>query len=179
MTAQDINAALHATLEPYLNSLGEYTDEQFAHKEADDIWSLGQLYEHLVVSANFFFLANTVRCLDKRKGQEGGEMNANGDNVYSYNSFPPIKVKIPGSDDKSAQPEAKEKGDYVGSFTKMLADVDAITERIAADEGTYKTHHVAFGWLNAIQWYQMLEMHHRHHHRQQAELEGFAGVTKV
>lgn len=176
MTAKDINAALHQTITPYFESLGTYTDEQFTHKEADDIWSLGQMYEHLIVSANYFFLANTVRCLDKRKGQEGGEMNANGDNVYSYNSFPPIKVKVPGSDDKSAQPEAKEKGEYVGSFNKILADIDALTDRVAADDGTYKTHHVAFGWLNAIQWYQMLEMHHRHHHRQKTELEGFAGV---
>ncbi|MFB0946803.1 MAG: hypothetical protein ACI9V1_001700 [Spirosomataceae bacterium] len=176
MTIQEINAALHKTMEPYLEALGTYTDEQFAHKEADDIWSLGQLYEHLVVAANFFFLANTVRCLDKRKGQEGGEMNANGDNVYSYNSFPPIKVKVPGSADKSAQPEAKEKGDYVGSFNKMLADIDALTDRIVEDEGTYKTHHAVFDWLNAKQWCQMLEMHHRHHHRQKAELEGFAGV---
>lgn len=178
MTAQEINAALHRTLNPYIESLGNYTDEQFAHKEAEDIWSLGQMYEHLVISANFFFLANTVRCLDKRKGQEGGDMNANGDNVYSYNSFPPIKVKVPGSD-KSPQPEAKEKGSYVSSFNKILADVDALLERVAADDGVYKTHHPVFGWLNAKKWYQMLEMHHRHHHRQKAELEGFAGVGVV
>lgn len=175
MTAQDINAALHQTLTPYLQSLGTYTDEQFAHKEADDIWSLGELYEHLVTSANFFFLANTVRCLDKRKGQEGGEMNANGENIYSYNSFPPIKVKVPGSD-KTPKIEFKEKGSYVGSFNKILADVDALTDRIAENGGTYKTNHVVCGWLNAKQWYQMLELHHRHHHRQKAELEGYAGV---
>jgi hypothetical protein len=178
MTAQEINAALHKTMEPYLEALGTYTDEQFAHKEADDIWSLGQMYEHMVVATNFFFLANIVRCLDKRKGQEGGEMNANGDNVYSYNSFPPIKVKVPGSEN-APQPEAKEKGSYVGSFSKILADLDALAERIAEDEGTYKTLHPPFGWLNAIQWYQMLEMHHRHHHRQKAELEGFAGVVNA
>lgn len=178
MTAQEINTAFHQTMKPYLDALDTYTDEQFAHKEAEDIWSLGQLYEHLVMAANFYFLANTVRCLDKRKGQEGGEINAYGENLYSYNSFPPIKVKVPGSEN-APQPEAKEKESYVGSFTKMLADVDALTEGVAADEGIYKTKSMAFGWLNAIQWYQMLEMHHRHHHRQQKELEGFAGVVNA
>lgn len=178
MTAQEINAALHHTMTPYLEAIGTYTDEQFAHKEADDIWSLGELYEHLVLSANYFFLANTMRSLDKRKGQEGGEMNAKADNAYKYNGFPPIKVKMPASE-STMKVEVKEKGSYVGSFSKIIADLDALTERVAEDDGTYKVNHSAFGWLNAEQWYQMLEIHHRHHLRQKAELEGFAGVSNV
>lgn len=36
-----------------------------------------------------------------------------------------------------------------------------------------KAQHGGFGWLNAQEWYDLIEMHTRHHLRQQADLERY------
>lgn len=177
MTTQEINEALHQTVAPYLNSLSDYTDEQFNHKQADDVWSLGQMYEHVCSAATYFFLANTVRCLEQRKGQIGGEKNEYGGKVYTkYNSLPPIKVSMKAVTGQDPIVDAQAKDTYEKRLSDILKNADDLIPQIESNDGTYKTMHPAFGWLNAKEWYQMLEMHTRHHHRQKTELEAFAGI---
>ncbi len=78
MTTQELQQAYTDTIQGYLAALDRYTDDQFAAKPTDHEWSLGQMYEHLYVSTTYFFLANTKRCLEKRKGQEGGRKERKG-----------------------------------------------------------------------------------------------------
>jgi DinB superfamily len=176
LTPQIIFESLDATVKSYITALDRYSDEQFAFKEADDIWSLGQMYEHLALSGTFFFLANIVRCLEQRKGQIGGEKNQYGDNLYKHNSFPPIKIRIPDVL-RGPEPVAKNIDSYRQSLTQIVADAQKLIDVVTNDVGQYKCIQPAFGWLNAHEWYQLLEMHFRHHLRQQQELEAFAGVA--
>jgi DinB superfamily len=177
-TIQEVNTALHATFAPYLAALDGYTEEQFMYKENEETWSLGQMYEHICGASTHFFLANTVRCLEKRNGQEGGERNEYGDNVMKYNGFPPIKVKVPnptGAVQPSIVPQAKES--YRQRIALILKSADELAEKVTADAGTYRNAHPVFGWLNASEWFRNLEMHTRHHLRQKAELEAFARIV--
>jgi hypothetical protein len=169
-TPTEIFQSLEKTIQGYIAALDGYTDEQFAHKTAKDVWSLGQMYEHLYVTANFFFLANTVRCLQQRKGQEGGEKNQYGDNIFKYNSFPPIKVKVP---EGLGVPEliAKTRDEYKSLLKKVIEDAQKLIDAVTSDAGNYKCIHPVFGWLNAHEWYHNMDMHFRHHLRQQKELE--------
>jgi DinB superfamily len=175
-TPQAIFEHLNTTVTGYLTALDGYSDEQFNFKEADDIWSLGQMYEHLVLSGNFFFLANVVRCLEQRKGQIGGEKNQYGDNLYKHNSFPPIKVRIPEAL-RGPEPVAKSMESYRQSLVQIVTDAQKLIDTVTHDGGEYRCIQPAFGWLNAHEWYHLLEMHFRHHLRQQQELEVFAGVA--
>ncbi len=161
---------LKQTIEGYIAALDNYSDEQFTHKSAEDVWSLGQMYEHLSVSASYFFLANTLRCLEQRKGQIGGDKNQYGDNLYKYNSFPPIKIRIPDAV-RGPEPVAKTRAEYQTLFTKIIADAKDLIVPITNDLGQYKCIQPAFGWLNAHEWYHLMEMHFRHHLRQQTDLE--------
>ena len=172
LTTQEIYESLTKTIDGYITSLDGYSEEQFAHKEAEDIWSLGQMYEHLILTASYFFLANTQRCLDQRKGQLGGEKNQYGDNLYKYNQFPPIKIKIPEVL-RGPEPVAKAKSEYRALLEKNLSDAQNMIGSVQNDSGEYKCIQPAFGWLNAHEWYHLMEMHFRHHLRQQVELEGF------
>ena len=140
----EIYEHLERVVKGYQEALDRYSDEQFTHKSAEDVWSLGQMYEHLVLTSNFFFLANTLRCLEQRKGQWGGEKNKYGDNIFEYNSFPPVKIKIPEAV-RGPEPVAKTRAAYGPLLEKVL---------------------------NAREWYHNMEMHFKHHLRQQAELEG-------
>lgn len=175
MIVQKINNAIHATVEPYLFAIDSYSNEQFTHKESEEIWSLGQLYEHIILSSNYFFLANILRCVEKRKGQEGGDKNAYGDNAFQHNGLRPQKFKVPEVG-PTTDLVAQSKENYDALLQKVLKDTDDLLPVLTSAGATYKTMHFAFGWLNAPEWYQMLEMHLRHHHRQQKELEGFAGI---
>lgn len=162
-------------MQGFLSALDRYTDEQFEAKPTEHEWSLGQMYEHLLVSTTYFFLANTKRCLEKRKGQEGGEMNANGLNVFKYNSFPPIKIKMPEAV-RGPEPVARDRAAYKILFEESLRSGLELADELSADEGVYKTLHPALGWLNAEEWFQAGEIHARHHLRQQKEREEWLAI---
>jgi len=172
LSPQAIFDSLQVTVNHYIDSLNNYTEEQFAKKQAEDIWSLGQMYEHLTLTANFFFLANTLRCLEQRKGQLGGEKNQYGDNLYKYNQMPPVKLKIP-EPLRGPEPVAKPLAEYKAILEKNLVDASNMIEAIEKDKGEYKCIQPAFGWLNAHEWFHLMEMHFKHHLRQQAELESY------
>lgn len=170
MTPAEINANLKVVVQQYIDSLENYSEEKFSKKKDENTWSLGQMYEHLYLTSNFFFLANVVRCLEQRKGQLGGERNKFGDNAFKYGGFPPVKIKIP-EPLQGPSPVAKNKNEYKSLFEKILVDAEEKVGAVQNDAGEYKTNHAALGWLNAYEWFYNLEMHFRHHLRQKAELE--------
>lgn len=175
MTSNELKNAFSRTLRAYILALDRYTDEQFMAKPAELEWSLGQMYEHLYIANTYLFLTNVKRCLEQRKGQEGGEMNANGQNVFKYNSLPPIKIKVPDAV-RGTEPVAKSREDYKVLFERTVQEGMALADAAANDPGTYKTQHPAFGWLNALEWFQSTETHARHHFRQQKEREEWLGI---
>ncbi|AFK01763.1 hypothetical protein Emtol_0610 [Emticicia oligotrophica DSM 17448] len=170
MSPTEVYSNLETIIQQYIDSLEQYSDEQFFFKKDEDTWSLGQMYEHLTASSQFFFLANCIRCLEKRKGQEGGEKNQFGEKLFKYGGFPPVKLKIP-EPIRGPEPIAKPKADYKPILEKILSDSKALIETVSKDEGEYKALQVAMGWLNAQEWYFLHEMHYRHHLRQKTELE--------
>lgn len=176
MTEPELRKAFADTMQSYLDALDRYSDEQFDAKPDETEWSLGQMYQHLYEANTFFFLANVKRCLEKRKGQEGGEKTAAGLNVYQYNSFPPTKIKRPGAPN-SPEPIAQDRDIYKTLFAKTLEQGNAWADALTEDGGTYKTQHFAFGWLNAAEWFQGLEIHARHHVRQRQEREAWLGIV--
>lgn len=173
MSPTEVYPNLATVVNQYLNSLDEYTDEQFFFKKDEETWSLGQMYEHLTVSSQFFFLANCVRCLEKRKGQEGGEKTHFGEQQFKYGGFPPVKLKIPDAI-RGPEPIAKTREAYKIILKKILSDSQSLIEAVSDDDGSYKALQVAMGWLDSKEWYYLHEMHYRHHLRQKTELESLS-----
>ncbi len=164
---------LETVVNQYINSLDDYSDEQFFFKKDEETWSLGQMYEHLTVSSQFFFLANCVRCLEKRKGQLGGDKTHFGKQQFKYGGFPPVKLKIPDAI-RGPEPVAKTREEYKSILKKILVDSQNLIEAVSNDDGSYKALQVAMGWLDAKEWYYLHEMHYRHHLRQKTELESLS-----
>ncbi|MFN3849738.1 MAG: DinB family protein [Spirosomataceae bacterium] len=170
LTSKEIYDNLERVVNQYIISLDEYSDPQFSTKRDAETWSLGQMYEHLVLTSNFFFMANVMRCLEQRKGQIGGEKNEWGEKQFKYGGFPPRKFKIPEVL-QGPEPVAKSRDEYKSLLRKVLEDARKLVEPIAQNNGEYKTLHPPFGFLNANEWFYMMEMHFRHHLRQKEELE--------
>ena len=175
MTQTELKTSFAEIMQSYIDALDRYSDEQFMAKPDEAEWSLGQMYQHLYEANTYFFLANVKRCLEKRKGQRGGEMTAAGDNVYEHNSFPPIKIKRPAAPN-TPEPIAQDREIYKALYAQTLSDGLAWAEALAQDDGDYKTEHFRFGWLNGAEWLQGLEIHARHHLRQRQERETWLGV---
>jgi len=173
MSPTEVYPNLETVVNQYISSLDDYSDEQFFFKTNEETWSLGQMYEHLTVSSQFFFLANCVRCLEKRKGQEGGEKNEFGEKLFIKGSFPPVKLKIPDAI-RGPEPIAKTREEYRNILAKILTDSQNLIEAVSNDDGSYKALQVAMGWLDAKEWYYLHEMHYRHHLRQKTELESLS-----
>lgn len=173
MSPTEVYTILETVVSQYLYSLDDYSDEQFFFKTNEETWSLGQMYEHLTVSSQFFFLANCVRCLEKRKGQLGGEKTYFGEQQFKYGGFPPAKLKIPDAI-RGPEPVAKTREEYKGILKKILTDSQNLIEAVSNDDGSYKALQVAMGWLDAKEWFYLHEMHYRHHLRQKTELESLS-----
>lgn len=167
-----IFAQIEKSLDTYLKDLDKYNPTQFYFKNSDETWSLGQMYEHLTLSHSFF-IYHINNCLQKRKGQEGGEKNEFGKKIQLKNSFPPIKIKMP-EQWKGDEPTAKTIEEYKDAFPIMKDNMRILLENIKNDDESYKTLHVAAGFLSAIEWLQVADMHLRHHFRQQEELENLS-----
>lgn len=161
-------------LNHYYSGIETYDLDTFKYKKESEVWSLCQLYDHLCVSNAFFFLANVVCCLEERKGQIGGEKEIQGAYVIKYNSMNDGRYKGPSG---SQQPCAGEdpRDHYGKMLVEQIEDVKVVAGRLAMGfNSEYKCKHPILGWLNALEWFQVLEIHLRHHLRQQGELEAFA-----
>jgi hypothetical protein len=172
---------LEDTFQVYLDGLIDYSKEQFEYNESEEIWSLAQMNEHVLSSGYTFFLANINRCLEKRKGQIGGDLTETGSYILFKDGFPPkTKYKHPE--------HQKNKGPgiigqslefYIKGMPELLAALLETIPEIVKDKGEYKTQHFLFGWLNAKQWLQNAEYHIRHHINQKGGLVGFYEASLI
>lgn len=175
MKAEEIYPNLEKVVNHYVESLEKYNEEQFQQKPSEEDWSLAQMYEHIVGSA-FFFIKQISSCLNQENGSLEGSKNEHGVKSFEkYNSLPPIKIQVPKAW-RGPDPIAKPKDEYKGILEKVLQKYQPLIIKVDSDESNYKVQHVAFGMLNAKEWFQNAEMHFRHHLRQQKEREEWLGI---
>lgn len=173
MEIKEILRSTNEVLASYSDSLDQYSEAQFEYKQDAETWSLSQMYEHVCMSGKKFFLANTKRCLEKRNGEETGEMNRNGVAIFANGGFPDAKFKMPEA--LAVIPiVGNTKEFYKKEIAEIISSAELFAEGLTKDAGTYKIFHPVLGFLNAKEWYQNLEMHSRHHLKQKAELEALA-----
>ncbi|KIL48358.1 DinB family protein [Jeotgalibacillus campisalis] len=160
-------------IETYKDFLRNYSMEQLMHKPEQRVWSIGQMYDHLIVTAQEY-LDSVEECASAGKEQEGTKTEF-GEQIFSTGGFPPIKITIP---EELSPPPANTK-----SKEHLMLELDQLINRLdkwerKADEinPVYKTEHGGFGWLNAKEWLALVEMHFRHHLRQKKDLDEKLGL---
>lgn len=157
-------------LSQFKKDLDGYTERQLRYKETADIWSIGQMYDHIIVVAEEY--ADEIeRCLASHEEQPL-EKTEFGERLFQAGGFPPIKIRLP---DEMNQPPNNT--DSRETLERRIDDLSARLKRleplIRSANPDIKARHGGFGWLNAQEWYELIEMHTRHHLRQQADLENY------
>jgi DinB superfamily len=174
LKAQEIFEKTKAIIEQYIKALKQYDEQSFFRKKDEQTWSVGQLYQHLY-SSSTFFLYQTKNCIAEKKGSTEGTKNEYGEKAFYHHSFPPIKIKMPDVWN-SGEIVAQNPSDYQRLFPELIAMVSDLIEVVNKDDGHYKANHAAWGMLTAIEWFEITEMHFRHHLRQVKELNEFLGI---
>jgi hypothetical protein len=153
------------------SELDKYSDEQFSKKPSQESWSIGQVYEHLVIGTLNFHIKQIEQCLLSDANQKE-KKTFPGKLMFFINSFPPVRIKVPPSPTYTPQqPESKttiEAG--MRLLRKKLQDLSGEIDTVAHFG---KTQHPALGYLNANEWYQLIVMHFRHHLRQKKRIDLF------
>lgn len=174
MQTVDMLQQFELTVEIYLNSWKNYTMEQINQKPSEEEWSLGQMYNHLIMIANTFQLKAIELC-----AQGGGEVKEKteaGENVFAAGAFPPVKIKLPPLPELTPPP-VTDKDEVSRRMLQLVDDMKAIQPKLLHIPAENKVQHPRFGALNAVEWYQLGVMHFKHHLRQKQSLEEFLGIN--
>ena len=92
----------------WLDELDRYSDEQFLKKPGESGWSMGQVYVHLMLAGNHFFMENAKKCIQKEGEVMKGGKNHYGKLLFLIRRFPPMKFRMPKSGVEPRQPESVE-----------------------------------------------------------------------
>ncbi|WP_212667536.1 hypothetical protein [Gottfriedia acidiceleris] len=77
----------------YKNELQNYSLEKLRYKCEEAVWSIGQMYDHLIICAHEY-LDNMEACATLNVEQPHGKTEF-GERLYKIGGFPPIKIKLP------------------------------------------------------------------------------------
>jgi len=185
MDTKEILGKFEETVTTYIRELDGVSLDQLLWKPAEDEWSLGQMYMHLIRSAQWQ-LRNAALCLEPGGGTEVSREGKTqlGEKLFTMGSFPPDRVRVPPSPQYTPpQPESKEQ--LVGGMQDTLRKMSEIEPEIALvfdpiTEGRSESSkeiarntvaHPQFGGLNALEWLHLIEMHYRHHLLQKQRLD--------
>ncbi|WP_261133928.1 DinB family protein [Bacillus sp. Marseille-Q3570] len=152
----------------YKKDLQRYSLEQLRYISAEGVWSLGQMYDHVIVVAHEY-LDMIDTCAIQNEEQRLGKTEF-AESMFQNKAFPPIKIRLPDElNTPPRNPESKE--ETMDRLNQLLQRLKDLRETVDEVNPHYKAKHDGFGWLNAREWYDLVGMHSRHHLRQKHELE--------
>jgi hypothetical protein len=152
----------------YKSELQNYSLEQLRYISEEGVWSIGQMYDHLILVAHEY-IDNMETCATLNDKQPLGKTEF-GEYLYKIGGFPPIKIKLP--DELNTSPNNSDsKEDLISRMDQVILRLSQWESKVDNINANYKVEHGGFGWLNAREWYDLVGMHFRHHLRQKDELE--------
>ncbi|WP_018342411.1 DinB family protein [Cytophaga aurantiaca] len=169
MSAEDTYKKLLPLSKYWLKELDFYGTNQFKKKVNPTSWTIGQLYDHLLIYSQEVHLKAIQECLqtkDVSAKKEGKSFK--GFIQFSVGSYLPYKHKSNPYKEPS-QPLSTEK--VKDDFYRFLKVVYKAAKEIDYKKPTKKVKHPSLGYLSAEEWFQLIEMHFRHHVRQKKKLD--------
>ncbi|WP_178022158.1 DinB family protein [uncultured Paenibacillus sp.] len=155
-------------IEQYKSSLDEYTLEQLRYKSEEDVWSIGQMYDHVIGVAEEY-IGYIRTCASATGEEQPGGKSADGTRAFEEKMWPHVRVKLNEPVNATRNPESKD--ELTVGFEHVLRELKDWASHVHEVHPAYKVRHGWFGWLDAREWFELVGMHSRHHLRQKAELD--------
>ena len=137
-------------------------------------WSLGQLYLHLI-NDTWYYIDQIKACLSGNDNAHR-EISAEARALFLQNSFP--DKKIAGHPDNAFIPQPDSKDSLMFSLLQLSDEMIALEKLIIKAVFNGKTAHPGFKYLGAAEWFQLADMHFRHHLRQKKRIDEFLAGRK-
>lgn len=154
-------------IEQYMLNLDRYSMKQLRFKCNENVWSVGQMYIHVIEVAEEYI--RHIESCTKATHEEPEGKTEDGTKAFAEKEWPNIRVKLEQPPNATRNPESKD---------EIKAGLEQVLEKLAywascVNEANpaCKVRHGWFGWLNARDWFEMVGMHSRHHLRQKAILD--------
>lgn len=172
---KNIEEKILSLINHWQKELENYNDEQFLRKPNEDAWSIGQVYAHLLNAAKNLQIKNINLCAEGKGEEVKGGKTIPGKLSFLLGMFPPVRIKVPASAEYTPkQPAGKE--EVFSQFGELKTLIENIVHVVEKSSASIKTKHPALGYLNAYEWFRIMEMHLKHHLRQKNRLNKFLGV---
>ncbi|MDM5317155.1 DinB family protein [Fictibacillus sp. b24] len=160
-------------IDTYKSFLQKYSLAQLRHIPEQGVWSIGQMYDHLIVVAHEYL--DSVEACARAVGEQQQGKTEFGEYLFNIGCFPPIKIKLPA--DLDTPPDnTKDKDDIMLELNQLMKRMELLKLKVDDIHPNYKDKHGGFGWLNAQEWFALVGMHFRHHLRQKYELDRKLGL---
>ena len=161
-------------LESWEKQLSNYSMDELLKKSDANSWSMGQVYIHLINATLDFQLLQVRACQSSNENQS---KRKNFKGFISFNvlgKFPPIKIKVAASESYTPkQPESV--AQILEGFADIKKEVRRTLESFSDKSCNGKIEHPGLSFLNASEWFKLIEMHIRHHLAQKKRIDSFLG----
>ncbi len=162
---------MNQTIHQWLNALEKYNYEQLCSKENSDSWSMGQLYNHLISSTDYFFEQIEI-CMTTNDNNDQ-KMLDTAKIIFENGEFPDIIIKGPPSNATTPNPNSKK--ELIDSLKKLQDRAAFFEVQFSNAYVSGKTKHPGHHYFNASEWFNYAEMHLKHHLKQKKRIETFLG----
>ncbi|NUO00437.1 MAG: DinB family protein [Saprospiraceae bacterium] len=157
------------TIDVWINGLAQYDFDQLRTKPAQNSWSLGQVYMHLLENTGYFI--EQVQICIANDDHTCEEALPAGKMMLLNQDFPDEALEGPPENADTPQPESMEQ--LLNSLIQLKEDARNAGVLMAESRFNGKTKHPGLGYFNASEWLQFAEMHLRHHLRQKKRIDEF------
>lgn len=156
-----------AIIEQYIRDLDGYSIEQLRFKYEESIWSVGQMYIHVIEVAKEY-IGHIETCRMATEEVTAGKTE-DGMKALSEKEWPNIRVKLDQLPNETSNPKSKD--EIIAGLEQVLVSLAHLAGCLDEANPACKVRHGWFGWLGAREWFEMVGMHSRHHLRQKARLD--------
>jgi hypothetical protein len=184
-STKDALGSLEELIKQYIVELERLTMKDLLYTTDEVDWSLGQMYMHLIQASQKMHIFNIKQCLTGKEPAQIATLTSStnkteqGQAIFEQGGFPPIRIAVPASPQYTPkQPESKEQ--LAIGLLQVLDEMKQIEPQINQDScdatdaskaAKHKIAHPRFGYLDAKEWFVLIEMHFRHHLLQLARLK--------
>lgn len=156
-----------AIIEQYIRNLNSYSIEQLRFKCKENVWSVGQMYIHVIEVAKEY-IGHIETCAKATREEPEGKTE-DGRKALSEKEWPNVRVKLDQPPNATNNPDSKD--EIIDGLELVLAKLAYWAGCIDETNPGCKVRHGWFGWLNAHEWFELVGMHGKHHLRQKAMLD--------
>jgi hypothetical protein len=142
--------------------LDEVTEEAFKATPPMGGWSYAEVYTH-IFTTNIVCIAAIDKCIQGKATESTAPLHYLVRLVFLFGRFPRGN-KVPDRFKENVTKASREEARVL--IREFKEQLEAITPATPNASKTQKQKHPRMGLLNAVRWYQFIEIHTRHHKRQ-------------